>query len=445
MELFKRKFMLSPSEISTLENAYEASLIGMDRHQCRLMVEEMMKNRSVVSYPDSPCVFDGEYIKTVTSKQLSIIHGNDNIRMLLQFMFSRVGQSEKVEKVYLKIQPDNSIVMDALSTLLSNHDKQFIAYHTFMLYRNETLSFKTPLATNLSILKPVLTRIIPIDTRMRYRPAYFYAQYCESSSTFFTDSARIVTKDFAMLIFNDGERAVFITEPEMIDIYVEMMGRLHDRSSPLTQIVNITKQASAALISKVNILGEVNIFPEPLFFFARAVVFAENKREASDSLDSDVLKGIRVSSLESIRTGKAAYSYFSMDGLQKLVETGLFSDLNERLMHPMSSEQIRNYLCEILSFAKKHENIVPLLSEHEELSIYKNINMRIYEDTEIWMIYMGSGPNFLISINENSIVKAFSDYYFNYLPQRLLPDCKEKALNAIQSAVNNLPIDKNGC
>lgn len=438
IERFKRELMLSPLETSTLESAYEALQVGIDRYRCRLLVDEMMNGSQVTEgFLNRPYILDQEYITSVTSKPISVISGNEYIKMVTQFVFSTIGQTDEIEKIFLTIQPDDNFVMNELSTLLRNRQSAYSVYHTFKLYRNEALNFATPLATNLSLLKKILS-VISVDIKMCYHAAYYYEQHMSNNPTLFFDSTRIVTKDFALLILQNFEQAVLITEPEMIALYFTQLSHLYDRSLPFTQVVDLTKKSSEAYLKKANLHGEANIFPEPIFFFTRAPIFTLNKQETPDSFDDSILKVIRAKSIKSIQNGKLVYCYFSRDGLHDFTNSGLFSDINEQLMKPLSKEQIREYLGEILDFSIRYDNVVPLILESAAMAIVKNAFIRIYDNTEIWLTFKENGPKALISLSEISIVKAFSDYFFNVLPQRLMPGSKKDAIQAIQAAIDSL-------
>ena len=436
-ELMKREFMMTPAERSTLDGAYEASLIGHDRHLSRMLIDEMVNSGSmeegILSIPD---IMDIDYVKTVTSKQLSVLYGEQNVRMVLRYILSCVGQSGKKEDVFVTAQPDNNVVMSELSLFLSSPLNNCVIYHIFKLYRNETLNMATPLSANLALMQNMIKFIFPIETNSRYHAAYYYEQYMGNNPTAFADSGRVITSSFALLILADCKQAILINDPEMIAIYSNQLAYYHSNSTPFTQLVNLPSKSSVALLKKVNLCGEANFFPEPVLSFTRTASFSNNKVDRKNTIGYEALTALQEKSIQLIQKGKLAYTYFSLDGLQKFIQTGLFGDLNEKFMNPLKSEHIKLYLGEIILYATKHENVIPLLIQNNALRLFKGFSVRIYYDSQIWMCRKDSGPDSLVILDESSLVKALSDYFFNVYPQKFPPDAKANAMQAMQAAID---------
>jgi hypothetical protein len=128
--------------------------------------------------------------------------------------------------------------------------------------------------------------------------------------------------------------------------------------------------------------------------------------------------------------------FFSIDGLDYFVNTGVMKDLPSQFAYPFTVSE-RRYLLNLLISDIQNNDILYRIINPFKLQISSFTSIQSYKNKG--MVFTATDENIIIScnINEQSICDAFDDF-INSLPESELVYNKEDTIKVLENAIKQL-------
>ncbi len=432
------ELMLMPSENEKLLDAYNASMIGLDRYQCRKIIDSMFRTLDKGDeIPNDILVEEGYYYPQAGSTfagQAQAINGTANIQAVVKYIFEA---TQPKDAVYINAQPNNELITINIYDLLRSK-RDVSIYHIFRLIQNPTVDIPAPYAMNLQHIKGVLRNTFPLGGR-NYFPSYYYFYFLDTLPSHSIIHPNVIVASNHLLFFSsDNEKAILLSEPNIVKIYQEEMQRMLKITSPFFQILDLTKVSAGAYFSKICHVGELSISPEPISLIARLSLLRENRRIGLESLKDAAIDKFIARRHEAIIKGVPIRICFTLEGLDHLVRTGLISDMGIDLMEPMNKVQIKKYLEIIYGYSAKFPNVSINLIHDDSLNFFMRNYTRVFSNSMISFTSSECNYNSAYTIHEKSIVQSFSDYFFHVLPANISMESKENTMELLRNRIDQI-------
>lgn len=422
------ELMLTPVETSMLNEAFEAASIGMDKYECRKIIADIFAGTDFAAKRyGADEKFNDDLFATISAKQSHALFGTESIGYAIRYVFEEALRHGL--NVFVYGQPDNELVMSEIERFVYAADHAQQLKHIYRLCQGETMEIAAPLAFNMNLQKRLLCIGTPLSRN--YFPSFYYDYSISSRKSPILHPIRIVSNNTTLFFSSDNQKAVLIQDKEIAGLYFSELENLHESIAPLVFTSNCIDRVYE--LSKHNEFSspELTIADEPSAFFARAgaaemLNMMRKEKKAADSLRKQKEKNTAL-----IKKGMIVRSYFTIDGLNRFIETGLMAC---GYKGNLSRQIIKDYLINICEYAKTYENVSVNLITEKIVPALEQYNLFIYNTAEIWQTKKAD-LNRLYVLREKSTVQAISDYLFNVFPSTLNMLGKTETVSLLESKV----------
>ncbi len=335
---------LSPYEYDMLWEEYLKERYGDENYAVR---------QHIVSFIESFSYMSGIDIKSICRHEISDIKCIRN-RMDLEYLLKAIIENEALKNdgsIRMIMQSDFDFIYNLLPCVCRNADGLTVD-HMICLEGSNGSDYQEQIY-NLDFLKKLMPSIVT-KSNSQYRVYYYY----DNVASHFASSAMmpylLITSEYAVNISVDLNQALVFKDAEIIEFFRQlfevrkrgcqpMFQRFEDGGAYIAYVQDMNKQAGdsdhVVSIGSQPCFGMLNVEPLVLKYVP------ENDRHSQEQLRALIKMNHKTIDKSKV----AVRSYFTEEGLQRLMRDGRIDELPDELYQPLSVEDRKSLVQMLLS------------------------------------------------------------------------------------------------
>ena len=402
---------LSPEERQQLLESFNISKVGEFKYRQRLQVKDIIES---ISYIENAVSVNISSVRAINSPPLldanttAIGHFavNNLIKSVIEETISTAGNQE----IDFVISENYKYFYDELLANYLRHPQLQIRHIVAFTKQTDFLNNSN---RNLSLLSHVLPFAFAPGTA--YFPYYYYGVSYSSELTQAMPYFILTSQDRLVLVNKDFNKAVYISDTDIVALYRESFNVMLEQSKPLIKRLNSTFD----FIIHINEIGSPDdtqfywIEPEPcISLIITDEIISEYLRH--DVPDRENMHSLLRSHCEHFRNSHfQIINACTTEGLYRVINSGYVYNIPSELMTPFSRETMKKLL-EILINKSKDEtgNVKLRFVNPSKISVPKKTFIGISKKTGVNLIMHSKAltAGRAICILEDSIDEAFWDF-----------------------------------
>ncbi len=400
---------INSSEKEDLIKLYEIEKLGKDVYESRCYIQKFLDYLSSHDFSVSegfslPCSKHFFPLSFYENKN-SFFAERELYSYLEDFLATNTPGS-----IYLNLPPQNDLLLRTLTSLYHTYKKLPPIIHIFPVYRNNEIEL-----TCFKNLKSfICSLLLALSGFQDYTPYYFYSDYGKNVTSFSLFPYYVLSEKKLLLISADLSTCTYITDPEVIKEYRTEFQKILSACAPLFIQSSSPEQALNAFSKSMKISRPRYIFESHPCMGLMA--WEENLLNSFYPLDSGKISSEIVAFLKTtIESSRNLFSsdisfknYFTYEGLQNFIKTGLLTGPYSWNQCPVPPEKRREILQHLLDTSLGNERAVML---RKNFISSTEIHMEVFTDNSLFLCCLTSEKDFFsIYLQEQGIGHAISDY-----------------------------------
>ena len=400
---------INPSEKEDLIKLYETEKLGKDVYESRCYIQKFLDYLSSHDFSVSegfrlPC---SKYFFPLSFYENgnSFYAEREVYSYLEDFLVTNTSGS-----VYLNLPPQNDLLLHTLTSLYNTYKALPSIIHIFPIYRNNEIEL-----TCFKNLKSfVCSLLLALSGFRSYAPYYFYSNYDKNITSFSLFPYYVLSEKRRLLISSDFSACTYVTNPEVIKEYCTEFQKILSSCVPLFIQSSSPKQA-------LNIFSKSMEISQPRYIFEShpcmgLMAWEEDLLNSFYPLDSGIISSEIVVFLRTAaENGRYLFNsdisfknYFTYEGLQKFIKTGLLTGPYSWNQRPVPLEKRKEILQHLLDTNLGSEKAVML---RKDFLPSTEIHMEVFTDNSLFLCCLTSEKSFFnLYLQEQGIGHAISDY-----------------------------------
>ena len=420
--------MLTPSERRILTEAYAISKMGEVIYYRRLLVKRLIEGAgsSLIpspvlreTFPD-PC-FSRPPVLTVSGKS-SI---SDTLRLLMEEELSK--EDPQIQAV---LQPE----CDAAQVLLQYaricprlQMEQIICLDSELQYQREN-------KYNLGCLQKIFGFLFGA---CRYSPYFYYESISSKTGISALFPWMIISRGWVFLLSGDGEHAVTVSDPDTVSHCGDIFSRMREECMPVIECSGNYWDPDNWETTGSSTSYSLQFEPCMGLFFTMDMARKQIPKEIPQR--ENLLKFLeeRQKKITLLEGGRKNVSFFTLEGLDRFLETGRLSELPEHCYEPLP-RAFRAELLRRMLACMKAGSYTPYCIQTAKFRVSENLSFFASGVREVLCTYRH--PLYGLKsfqLHEKSIAYSFTDF-FEYLKETGLILPLEETQSLLQNRFQKL-------
>lgn len=333
-----RALSLTHSETEHLINTYYILEMGEENWKRRQIIQKLIQsfhldeNPLHISYPSS----EFSLSKCCDTK---ILHTTINInRALHSILLQESVNPNGFVKMF--VQPDYSFILNCLTAI----DFEHISIEHFLCLD----SAPSQEVANLETIRQIVPLLLSCKNYVPYG-YYDHTKSIFSSSIFLPNT--ILTSQYMVQISSDYTEAIITNHPDLLSLCHKYFEIQKNSSWPIFQPIKSFEEYLHLMLSETPPSVSYCIMDHPcvLSFLSLDII----QRVLNFSLvEPTVFNQLQAHFQNFSDTPISTYSFFSMEGLRKFSESGVFTEVPLKFYSPLNSQETRYLIQRIVSFTE---------------------------------------------------------------------------------------------
>lgn len=423
---------ITSKERKHLLELYSRSKIGEKKYQSRNCVMKIIEQIADLHIHENTetHIHRSIHEKDGYPQDLQIVTGQFNVNKIISDIIDMEISGSEDPHIYLTLPFDYQYLFDYLKQRYWESNGSVCVDHIVRIYKNpQSLN-------NSNINSEILSHILPFAfcVGKGYGAYYFYTNDDLTSELALTMPYYLLTKNRLITVSADYKSAVLFQCEDMIRLYHEEFNKALAQTAPLNFQIHECTDMISTYLSVFESAGQPLHVIEPQPCLGKYYTH----KNVEDHLRKEVPNREQAKqSINQFYDNYKAYTlasyYFTLEGLQYLVHTGIMADLPTRFATPFSSREIRTLLTSLRKDIAE-DIVVSRIINPGKLRISPITSLQIFENDGLLLIAANDKNIVSCFIKEQSINDAFLDFFESLSTSDLLYS-KEETLEMLDEVI----------
>lgn len=424
---------ITTKERKHLLELYSISKIGEKRYQSRNYIKKIIEQIADLHIHENTETYVHRYIheKEDSPQDLKILNGQLNVNKAISDIIDMEIAGSEATRICLTIPFDYTYLFDYMKQRYWESNGSLYIEHIVRIYKNpQNLN-------NSNINLEILSHILPFAfcTGKGYGAYYFYTNDDIASELALTMPYYLLTSNRLITISTDFKSAVLYKNEEMIRFYHEEFDKALAQTAPLVSQIQECTDMISTYLSVFEIAGQPLHVMEPQPCLGKYYTH----KHVEDHLRKEVPNREQAKkSINQFYDNYKAYTlpsyYFTLEGLQYMVNTGIIAGLPTHFATPFSSKETKVLLSSLRKEIAE-DIVVSRIINPGKLRISPITSLQIFEKDGLLLVTANDKNIISCFIKEQSINEAFLDFFESLSTSDLLYS-KEETLDVLDEMIH---------
>ncbi len=418
---------LTPAEKQDLISSYEIAKQGEDVYHRRCKMAAMLNGLAALPSREfnSPVAGFKVNMGSQSFDRIELIKGKYEIYNLMRTAVLEEISDQNTPTVCTNIRFSDQFMADTTSLIYMSTGGKLTIKHILRFARYSDSASGN---YNMDRLSEVLPMVLYVGCG--YKPYYFYGDYDSANDVTLLAPYYIITCKRIIAVSADYQKAIALSDPEIVRICQESFDMAIKRCHPLInylsgpmEAMNYLKEYESALNQPVYKFEAIPCFA---LFLSPQLIKKKIRPDVPNSGELARLMSVRCEAMRA--SANMNIMFFSEFGLNHFTDTGTLFDIPSDIAFPFTAEERLKLLRDLKRSIDDGSNKAIAVNP-DRLNISNRISISYTETGGILFSgYNGEGGSYVILLlKEEGIVKSISDF-MAYLPQSdLVLDSQQSA------------------
>ncbi len=427
---------VSPSERKDVMELYSIDKIGEKTYAARVYIKKIVEQVATLRLTN---IDDIHFQRTVSISgdihhEIKIFTGQYSVNNLVRDVLEDEIFNIDTPHIGMTIPFEYTYLFDCLKQYYWRSNGKINIEHIVRLSKNPHIQQNSN--ANLEIVSNILPFAFCIGNG--YQPYYYYVTADISKDITLFMPYYFYTSNSLVTISSDFKSAILYNNLDIKNAYHNEFRKCLTHTKPIVRQLSSCFDMISTYLNAFQNAGEITNAMEPQPCFAKYYT----PKMVDDHLRLDVPNrdAVREGICKIYSSYQSFYpsvnTYFSIEGLASLTQTGIMNDLPARFALPFTVEE-RLFLLRSLKNDIEKDLFIARITDSSKFSISSLTSIQIYKNSGIVLIVNDDNGIVSCFIEEKSICDAFTDF-FESLPDSGLVYGKEETIKTLEEFIKQL-------
>ncbi|MCI8465292.1 MAG: helix-turn-helix transcriptional regulator [Lachnospiraceae bacterium] len=333
--------------------------------------------------------------------EVCLVEGSADLKYLIRAMMEQEA-ARPSGHLRLFLQPECQEVMDALKNGFKINSK-FAAEHIVCLEKEK----KTD---NIRLLQKMIPVILS-QKQADYRVYYYYDRVAAHLNSFSLMPYFIITEDCVLNLDYELEHGLIYREPEVRDFFVRRFDQMADGCRPLYERLTQEKELMAYYLQAKEANHFYCIGSQPCLGYLEAAEGIGRYLKGEMGRVAEALKNrIKRDRERMLRQECRVVSYFTAEGIRRLMEEGVLEELPDEMMKDALEPEDRQAALQELIERAEDGFYEPHLIQEKKYRYPGGVMIDAYSFDDVVLYYYAEDMKGCFMMQESSLARLFYEF-----------------------------------